>query len=111
MSVRSDILTRLGDLPQPLHQHHRLDQLDVAELGVPVDVGGADQDVLPHLFYYYIYLYIYIMCCPPPSHWGAARSPNRPPWSGARPPGRCCPWSSPCSTCPRDHWRARLPTG
>ena len=49
MSVRPDILTRLGDLPQPLHQHHRLDQLDVAELGVPVDVGGADQDVLPHL--------------------------------------------------------------
>ena len=39
----------LGDLPQPLHQHHRLDKLHVAELGVPVDVGGADEDVLPHL--------------------------------------------------------------
>ena len=54
MSVRPDILTRLGDLPQPLHQHHRLDQLDVAELGVPVDVGGADQDVLAHLLFIFI---------------------------------------------------------
>ena len=52
MSVRlPDILplTCLCNLPEPLHQHHGLDQLHVAELRVPVNVGGADQDVLPHL--------------------------------------------------------------
>ena len=36
-------------LPQLLHQHHALDQLDVAELRVPVDVGRAHQDWLGHI--------------------------------------------------------------
>ena len=39
----------LHDLPQLLHQHHALDQLHVAELGVPVDVGRAHQDWLGHI--------------------------------------------------------------
>ena len=50
MSVRSEaVAAGLCDLPQLLHQHHGLDELDVTELGVPVDVGGADQDVLADL--------------------------------------------------------------
>ena len=50
MSVRPEVVAAgLRDLPQLLHQHHGLYQLDIAELRVPVDVGGADQDVLPHL--------------------------------------------------------------
>ena len=50
MSVRSKaVAAGLRDLPQLLHQHHGLDELDVTELGVPVDVGSADEDVLPDL--------------------------------------------------------------
>ena len=50
MAVRPEVVAAsLGDLPQLLHQHHGLDELHVAELGVPVDVSRADQDVLPHL--------------------------------------------------------------
>ena len=29
-----------------MHQHHGLNELDIAELGVPVDVRGADQQPL-----------------------------------------------------------------
>ena len=36
-------------LAQLLHQHHALDQLDVAELRVPVDMSRAHQDWLSHI--------------------------------------------------------------
>ena len=34
----------LGDALQLLHQHHGLNELDVAELRIPVDVGGGDDE-------------------------------------------------------------------
>ena len=50
MPVRPEVVSEgLGDLSEPLHQHHGLDQLHVTELRVPVDVGRAHQDVLPNL--------------------------------------------------------------
>ena len=50
MPVRPEVVSEgLGDLAEPLHQHHGLDQLHVTELGVPVDVGRAHKDVLPNL--------------------------------------------------------------
>ena len=50
MPVWSEVVSEcLGDLSEPLHQHHRLDQLHVTELRVPVDVGRAHQDVLTYL--------------------------------------------------------------
>lgn len=50
MTVRSEVVAAsLGDLPQLLHQHHRLYELHVTELWVPVDVGRADQNVLADL--------------------------------------------------------------
>ena len=41
----------LHDLPQLLHQHHRLDELDITELGVPVDVRRAHQDSLGYVLH------------------------------------------------------------
>ena len=50
MPVRPEIVSEgLGDLAEPLHQHHGLDELHVTELWVPVDVGRAHQDVLTNL--------------------------------------------------------------
>ncbi len=44
-----EVMTGLDNLTQLLHEHHRLDELHVAELRVPVDVGRAHQDRLRHL--------------------------------------------------------------
>ena len=41
----------LHDLPQLLHQHHRLDQLHIAELRIPVDVRRAHQDSLGYVLH------------------------------------------------------------
>ena len=50
MSVRSEVVTEgLSDLAETLHEHHRLDQLNVTKLRIPVNVGGAHQDVLSNL--------------------------------------------------------------
>ena len=50
MSVWSEVVSEgLGDLSESLHEHHRLDELDVTELRVPVNVGRAHQDVLTNL--------------------------------------------------------------
>ena len=39
----------LNDSPELVDQHHRLDQLDVAEFGVPVDVSRSYQHCLMYL--------------------------------------------------------------
>ena len=39
----------LDDFPQLVEHHHRLDQLDVAELRVPVDVGCCNEHGLVNL--------------------------------------------------------------
>ena len=48
--TRSEAVPKVfHNLPQLLHQHHALDELDVAKLRVPVYVGRADQDWLGHV--------------------------------------------------------------
>ena len=50
MSVWSKVVSEgLSDLAETLHEHHRLDELDVTELRVPVNVGRTHQDVLTNL--------------------------------------------------------------
>ena len=45
MSVWSKVVSEgLSDLAETLHEHHRLDELDVTELRVPVNVGRRHQD-------------------------------------------------------------------
>jgi hypothetical protein len=39
----------LDDSPELIDQHHRLDQFDVAKLGVPVHVSGGHQQCLMYL--------------------------------------------------------------